>query len=190
MKKEGILLSKNIKKNIGKNIEKSLGGRKSEKMVIKDRSKKEIANSNDYRNTNKKFVKVKEDSKIFEMQKDTIVGIYHKNQNFGFVIPDDKKLGSDIYISKNNDLHAKDNQKVVAKITKLPKDNKSAEGKIIQILGYINQAGVDFMSLIKEYDLPYEFPEGVLEEAKKVEQKVSEKEFSYRRDLRKEEFLL
>ena len=180
-------MSKNIKKNIGKNIEKSLGGRKSEKMVIKDRSKKEIANSNDYRNTNKKFVKVKEDSKIFEMQKDTIVGIYHKNQNFGFVIPDDKKLGSDIYISKNNDLHAKDNQKVVAKITKLPKDNKSAEGKIIQILGYINQAGVDFMSLIKEYDLPYEFPEGVLEEAKKVEQKVSEKEFSYRRDLRKEE---
>ena len=96
--------------------------------------------------------KVKEDSKIFDLEKNTVVGTYQKSRNFGFVIPDDKKLGSDIYISKKDAMKAKNNQKVVVEITKLPKKDKSAEGKIIEIIGYIDQAGVDMMSLIKEYD--------------------------------------
>ena len=44
--------------------------------------------------------KIKEDSKIFELEKNTIVGTYQKSRNFGFVVPDDKKLGTDIYIAK------------------------------------------------------------------------------------------
>ena len=56
---------------------------------------------------NIKKVKVKEDSKIFNLEKDTIVGVYKKSRNFGFVIPDDKKLGSDIYISKKNAMKAR-----------------------------------------------------------------------------------
>ena len=72
-------------------------------------------------------------------------------------------------------------------ITKLPKKDKSAEGKIIEIIGYIDQAGVDMMSLIKEYDLPYEFPEPVLKEAKKINQEVDVKNIKNRRDLRDQE---
>ena len=135
----------------------------------------------------KKAVKVKEDSKIFELEKNTIVGTYQKSRNFGFVIPDDKKLGSDIYISKKDAMKAKNNQKVVVEITKLPQKNKSAEGKIVEIIGYIDQAGVDMLSLVKEYDLPYEFPPQVVQEAKKIEQKINEEEIQTRRDLRGEE---
>ena len=131
--------------------------------------------------------KVKEDSKIFELEKNTVVGTYQKSRNFGFVIPDDKKLGSDIYISKKDAMKAKNNQKVVVEITKLPKKDKSAEGKIIEIIGHIDQAGVDMMSLIKEYDLPYEFPEPVSKEAKKIAQEVDEDDIKNRRDLREEE---
>ena len=121
-------------------------------------------------------MKVKEDSKIFEMEKNTIVGTYQKSRNFGFVIPDDKKLGSDIFISKKDAMKAKNNQKVVVEITKLPRKDKSAEGKIVEIIGYIDQAGVDMLSLIKEYGLPYEFPPQVVQEAKRIEQKVNESE--------------
>ena len=135
----------------------------------------------------KKAVKVKEDSKIFELEKNTIVGTYQKSRNFGFVIPDDKKLGSDIYISKKDAMKAKNNQKVVVEITKLPQKDKSAEGKIVEIIGYIDQAGVDMLSLVKEYDLPYEFPPQVVQEAKKIEQKINEEEIQNRRDLRGEE---
>ena len=154
-------------------------------------SKKKISEKQ-FKNLNMKFKKelkpkVKEDSKIFELEKNTVVGTYQKSRNFGFVIPDDKKLGSDIYISKKDAMKAKNNQKVVVEITKLPKKDKSAEGKIIEIIGYIDQAGVDMMSLIKEYDLPYEFPEPVLKEAKKIAQEVDEDDIKNRRDLREEE---
>ena len=131
--------------------------------------------------------KIKEDSKIFELEKNTIVGTYQKSRNFGFVVPDDKKLGTDIYIAKKDAMKAKNNQKVVVEITKLPKANKSAEGKIIEIIGYIDQAGVDMLSLIKEYNLPYEFPEPVIKEAKKISQEIDEKDIVNRKDLRNEE---
>ena len=100
------------------------------------------------------------------------------------VVLDDKKIKTDIYISKKNSKKAKNNQKVVVQILKLPEKNKKAEGKILEILGNINQAGVDMMSLIKEYDLPYEFPESVINEAKAIKQEVSKKDIPNRLDLR------
>jgi len=119
---------------------------------------------------------------------DTLVGTFQKSRNFGFVVPDDKKiLGTDVFISKKDTLKAKNNQKVVVQITKLPTKDRKAEGKIIEILGNINQAGIDMMSLIREYDLPYEFPEAVIEEAKKISQQVSKNEIKNRLDLRAEE---
>ncbi len=131
--------------------------------------------------------KVKKDSKIFDLQKNTIVGTYNKSRNFGFVIPDDKKLGSDIFISKKNSMGARNNQKVVVEITKMPIKDKSAEGKIIEIIGDIDQAGVDMLSLIKEYDLPYEFPVAVLNEARQIKQEVDYSQIQYRKDFREEE---
>ncbi len=128
--------------------------------------------SNDLRK-HKELPKVKEDSKIFELERNTIVGTYQKSRNFGFVVPDDKKLGTDIFISKKDNMGAKTNQKVVVEITKLPSKDKSAEGKIIEIIGHIDQAGVDMLSLVKEYDLPYEFPEAVLKEARSIGQTVN-----------------
>ena len=121
------------------------------------------------------------------IDKKQIVGTYQKSRNFGFVVPDDKKLGTDIYVSKKNALKAKNNQKVVVEITKQPKNGKNAEGKIIEIIGYIDQAGVDMLSLVKEYGLPYDFPVEVVKEAKKIKQEIDEKDIANRKDLRNQE---
>lgn len=137
--------------------------------------KKEMRKISKAMQSNKSKTKVKEDSKIFELEKNTVVGTYKKSRNFGFVVPDDKKLGTDIFISKKDSMKAKNEQKVVVEITKLPKADKSAEGKIVEIIGHIDQAGVDMLSLIKEYDLPYEFPEAVIKEAKKVSRSLRQK---------------
>lgn len=124
----------------------------------------------------------------FLIQNDTIVGLFKDSRSFGFVIPDDKKvIGTDIFISKKDFNKAKNNQKVVVKVIKMPKEGRKAEGKIIEVLGSINQAGIDMMSLIKEYDLPYEFPEPVIKEAKSIEQKISKTQLKKRLDLREEE---
>ena len=196
------LKSKNKKEKIFKKMEskkKALNQKNKEIAKLKKRLNKiekeldDIKNEelNNRKTKNEKLdlkrPKIKEDSKIFELEKNTIVGTYQKSRNFGFVVPDDKKLGTDIYIAKKDAMKAKNNQKVVVEITKLPKADKSAEGKIIEIIGYIDQAGVDMLSLVKEYDLPYEFPEPVIKEAKKISQEIDEKDIVNRKDLRDEE---
>lgn len=122
--------------------------------------------------------------KTINHKRNEIVGTFTKRKNFGFVVPDDREFNTDIFISKKSFNKAKNNQKVVVKITKFPQGNKSAEGEITEIIGGINEAGVDMLSLKKEYNLPYEFPDEVILEAKKVENKITKKELQNRLDLR------
>ena len=122
--------------------------------------------------------------KIIRHEKDTIVGTFQKNRNFGFVVPDDKNFGTDIFISKNNWGKARNKHKVLVKILKYPERGKNAEGKIIEVLGGVNQAGVDMLSLIKQYELPAEFPEEVVNEAKAIGNKIDNLDIKNRKDLR------
>ena len=124
--------------------------------------------------------------KILKHEKDTIVGRFENNKNFGFVVPDDKNFGTDIFISKKNFGKARNNHKVLVKIIKYPEKGKKAEGKIIEVLGNVNEAGVDMLSLIKEHNLPSTFPEPVVEEAKKCGNQIDENDIANRRDLRKD----
>ena len=122
--------------------------------------------------------------KILKHEKDTLVGTFQNNKNFGFVVPDDKNFGTDIYISKKNFGKARNNHKVLVKIIKYPEKNKKAEGKIIEVLGNVNEAGVDMLSIIKEHNLPSTFPEPVVDEAKKYGNRIDEKDIPNRVDLR------
>ena len=122
--------------------------------------------------------------KIIKHEKDTVVGTFQNNRNFGFVVPDDKNLGTDIFISKSNFGRAKNNYKVLVKITKYPKKGKNAEGKVIEVLGRTDQAGVDMLSLIKEYKLPAEFPKQVVKEAERCGNKIDKKDIPNRIDHR------
>lgn len=124
--------------------------------------------------------------RIIKHEKDTIVGTFQNNRNFGFVVPDDKNFGTDIFISKSNFGKARNGHKVLVEITKYPKNDKKAEGKIIEILGKPNEAGVDMLSLIKEYRLPSRFPEPVVKEAQKFGDKIEEKDIQKRIDNRKD----
>ena len=124
--------------------------------------------------------------RILKHEKDTVVGIFQNNKNFGFVVPDDKNFGTDIFISKKNFGKAKNNHKVLVQITKYPEKGKKAEGKIIEVLGNVNETGVDMLSLIKEHKLPSIFPEQVVEEAKKCGNRIDEQDIKNRIDLRNE----
>ena len=122
--------------------------------------------------------------KILRHDKNKVVGTFQKNKNFGFVVPDDKNFGSDIFISKNNMGKARNNHKVVVEIIKYPKGKKHIEGKIIEVLGSPNKAGVDMLALIKEHDLPSKFPEEVVIEAKSKGDTIEKSKIKNRVDLR------
>ena len=119
--------------------------------------------------------RIENKTEILPRQK--IVGLFKKSRNFGFVIPDDRKIGMDIFISKSSWGKAKTNQKVVVEITRSPDRGKKAEGKIVEILGKIDEAGVDMLSIIKQFNLPYIFPDKVLKEAKEVSKEKIEISF-------------
>ena len=122
--------------------------------------------------------------KVIDHKKDTLVGTFQKNKNFGFVIPDDKKLCRDIFISKKNFGKARNNHKVLVQIIKYPQKGKKAEGKILEVIGNVNEAGIDMLSLIKDYELPYRFPKDVVKEAQKFGDKIDIRDIKNRVDLR------
>ncbi|MDE3840074.1 ribonuclease R [Bacillus methanolicus] len=124
--------------------------------------------------------------RIIERGTQQIVGTYSESKHFGFVIPDDKKFASDIFIPKSASKGAVEGHKVVVKLTTYPEGRKSAEGEVIKILGHKNDPGVDILSVIHKYGLPLSFPEEVLQQANETPETIEESEIANRRDLRDE----
>ena len=114
-----------------------------------------------------------------------IVGIFDKsNKNFGFVVADNTKISKDIFVPTERSKGAVTGHKVVCEITDYGKENRKPEGKIVEILGHVNDPGVDIMSIVRGYELPVEFSEKVLHQAENVAKDVSEADMAGRTDLR------
>lgn len=124
--------------------------------------------------------------RIIERGVQQVVGTYTESRHFGFVIPDDKKFASDIFIPKEANAGAIEGHKVVVKLTSYPDGRKSAEGEIVSILGHKNDPGVDILSVIHKHGLPMEFPAEVLQQANDTPDEIDESEIANRRDLRDE----
>src|SRR5699024_7828325 len=95
-------------------------------------------------------------------------------------------IPNDIFIPKGKMNGAVNGHKVIAKITKYPEDQKSAEGVITQILGHKNDPGIDIISIIHKHGLKKDFSDEVLNEAKHAPEEVTEGERINRRDKRDE----
>ncbi len=110
------------------------------------------------------------------------MGTFEQCKGFGFVLPDNKRVTKDIFISKENSMGAVTGHKVVAEITVYGDETKNPEGEIIEILGHINDPGVDILSIIREYDLPVDFPEDVYKQIENLEMEVLQKDREGRED--------
>ncbi|MDO5018279.1 MAG: ribonuclease R [Lagierella massiliensis] len=122
--------------------------------------------------------------RILEKNEKPIIGTYVHGKNFGFVIPDDTRYGFDIFISKGNRNQAKTNDKVVAKVKNRAPKGKNPEGVVKNIIGNINEKGVDITSIVMEFNLPYEFSNKVLSRARDIGEEVSQTEIGQRTDFR------
>lgn len=114
-----------------------------------------------------------------------VVGTYERTRdNYGFVVPDNTKLSQDIFVPKERSRGAMSGHKVVVEITDYGTNKRSPEGKVVEILGHINDPGVDIMSIVRGYELPVEFSEKIMNQTERVSQEVSEADRAGRRDLR------
>lgn len=122
--------------------------------------------------------------RILQRKVQQVVGTFENSKHFGFVVPDDKRFGSDVFIAKDNFNGARNGMKVLVEITSWPQKTRSAEGKIVQIIGYKDSPGVDILSIIFGHDLPQGFPVEVLEYAEAIPEKIPTEELAKRQDLR------
>lgn len=113
-----------------------------------------------------------------------IIGTFNKSKNFGFVIPDNMKLTSDIFIPIEHSMGAMEGHKVVAELTDYGSERKNPEGKIVEILGHITDPGVDILSIVKNYDIPVAFEEKTMRQAERVPLEITEADCYGREDLR------
>lgn len=114
-----------------------------------------------------------------------IVGTYQSSKSFGFVIPDNQKLVQDIFIPIERSKGAVTGHKVVVEITNYGVANKKKpEGKIVEIIGHINDPGTDIMSIVRGFDLPVDFPEKLMKQVENVAKEVSSADMAGRMDIR------
>ena len=111
--------------------------------------------------------------KVLKHANETLIGTFEKNKSFGFVIPDNPRIKMDIFIPQGKENGAVSGHKVVVKLDTYATRNKNPEGHVQEILGHINDPGVDILSIVRAYGLPEEFPEDVMEEVSYAPEELS-----------------
>lgn len=122
--------------------------------------------------------------KVLEHANQTLVGYYQKSKNFGFVIPDNQKIGEDVFIPQGKDMGAVTGHKVIVKLTDYGGERKKPEGEIVEIIGHVNDPGTDILSIVKAYGIPDEYPQEVMEQIEHIPDEVQEAEKVGRKDIR------
>ena len=111
--------------------------------------------------------------KVLKHANETLIGTFEKNKSFGFVIPDNPRITMDIFIPQGKENGAVSGHKVVVRLDTYATRNKNPEGHVQEILGHINDPGVDILSIVRAYGLPEEFPEDVMEEVSHAPEELS-----------------
>ena len=122
--------------------------------------------------------------RILDRANTHIVGTFERSKAFGFVTPDSAKIGRDIFILKKDFGGAKTGSKVVVEITKWPEERRSAEGRVIEVLGKAGDPGVDVLAVMRAYNLDEHFPPAVAEAAARCPENPLPEEYAGRRDRR------
>lgn len=122
--------------------------------------------------------------RILERANKTIIGTFQQSKSFGFVVADDKKLGCDIFISKSDFNGAKNNQKVIVKITQWPIGRRNAEGEIIEVIGNDEDTKTHIDAVLIRHKVRQYFTAEVIAQAKGIEIEIPQKEIDRRKDLR------
>lgn len=121
---------------------------------------------------------------VLEHNTRQIVGRFHKESGQAFVVPDNNKISHDVIIPKNEVNGAKKGQIVVAEIIQQPTAHNQPIGRIVEVLGKHMAPGMEIEVAIRSYNLPYEWPQEVLDETASLREKVPEQAKQGRTDIR------
>ncbi len=122
--------------------------------------------------------------KVLERAKRNFVGTISIERNYAFLIPDNKQMPYDIFISQKDLKKAKNGQKVIARITDWPANMKNPNGEVVEVLGNPGVNEVEMHAILAEFELPYHFPEELNGLANNISEKITSTDYNERRDFR------
>ena len=128
---------------------------------------------------------VGEVSRVLRRAHRTVVGRFHHDPHQPFVVPFDVRLDHDILVEDEATMGARDGEMVNVEIDRYPDRSSSiARGRIVEVLGFLGEPGVDIEIVIRKFHLPHRFPDEVLAEAERIPLEVHADETAKRVDLR------
>lgn len=119
---------------------------------------------------------------ILERDKNQFVGVYFERSEMGFVQVDGKVFARPTFVGDAGAKNARSGDKVVIEMVHFPSHTRDGEAVIVEVLGPRGTPGIDTMSIIREFNLPDEFPEAVLASARAQAEKFDESIGEDRRD--------
>ncbi|MFW6201882.1 MAG: ribonuclease R [Gemmatimonadota bacterium] len=123
--------------------------------------------------------------RVLSRARETIVGVYHPARNFGFVVPEERKLERDVFVPPGQEAEASAGDVVVVRISNWGDEHLNPSGAVERVLGPIDRPGVDVLTVVYAHELPLEFPPGLNEEAESLRRRgITESDLEGRRDLR------
>ncbi len=123
--------------------------------------------------------------KIIERKIQKYIGLMKfDSKGMGHVILDDSKIKLNIQVPKEKSLNAVDGHKVVVEVDKMMNHNGRCEGHVCEIIGHVNDPGVDILSIIYKYNINVDFPDEVKSQVASMPMEVYESDLKGRRDLR------
>ncbi len=123
---------------------------------------------------------------VLERQNNRFVGTYFEMSDSAYVRVDGTLFTAPISVGDPGAKNAQPNDKVVLEMVRFPSPAQMGEGVIVEVLGARGEAGVDTLSIIREFNLPEEFSEAALQAARDEADRFDEQISGVRRDFTKD----
>ncbi|WP_430810791.1 MULTISPECIES: ribonuclease R [unclassified Carboxylicivirga] len=121
---------------------------------------------------------------ILKRRRETFVGVMQVSRGLAFLVVDDRVMPHDIFIPARGLKGAKDGQKAVARIVEWPERAKNPIGEVVDVLGDAGDNQAEMHAILAEFNLPYRYPQQVIDEAETIDATISQEEIKKRRDFR------
>ncbi len=123
--------------------------------------------------------------RILERSQATLVGRYETDEaGLGYVVPFDRRVLTDVHVPTGQSSSAEPGEMVLVEITRWPTATRGPVGRVVEVLGNVDEPGVDTQIIIRKFNIPDTHSEDAIEEAKRLGGAVRERDIRGRTDFR------
>jgi ribonuclease R len=123
--------------------------------------------------------------RVLERRSDSVVGRFVTDASgLGYVVPFDRRVLADIQVPSGQSSSAEPGEMVLVEITRWPTASRGPVGRVTEVLGDINEPGVDTQIIIRKFGIPDAHSEDAIEEATRLGGEVKDRDIRGRKDFR------